>query len=69
MKLQRWWRGVLLLKLRTRSAIIIQTHFRGWIARKRAIRERHRITVIQVSYATFSSHALQKFFFEWCHCA
>ncbi|XP_024925563.3 uncharacterized protein LOC107420336 isoform X1 [Ziziphus jujuba] len=47
LKLQRWWRGVLLQKERTKSAVILQTHIRGWIARRKATRERHRITVIQ----------------------
>ncbi|KAL6332270.1 hypothetical protein AAG906_001985 [Vitis piasezkii] len=47
LKLQRWWRGVLLLKSRTKSAIIIQSHIRGWIARREATRERHRVVVIQ----------------------
>ncbi|XP_022716089.1 abnormal spindle-like microcephaly-associated protein homolog isoform X2 [Durio zibethinus] len=47
LKLQRWWRGVLLLKLRTKSAIIIQSHTRGWIARQKAYRERHSIVAIQ----------------------
>ncbi|PON84060.1 Beta-catenin [Trema orientale] len=46
-KLQRWWRGVLSLKLRTKSALIIQSHVRGWIARRNATRERHCIVVIQ----------------------
>lgn len=48
LKIQRWWRSFLELKLRIRSAIIIQSHFRGWTARKIATRERHRIRVIQV---------------------
>lgn len=47
LKLQRWRRGVLLLNSRTKSAIIIQSHIRGWIARREATRERHRVVVIQ----------------------
>ncbi|XVE51131.1 hypothetical protein DITRI_Ditri02bG0014400 [Diplodiscus trichospermus] len=47
LKLQRWWRRVLLLKLRTKTAIIIQSHARGWIARRKAYRERHSIVLIQ----------------------
>ncbi|XWS15589.1 hypothetical protein CRYUN_Cryun34aG0013700 [Craigia yunnanensis] len=47
LKLQRWWSGVLLLKLRTKSAIIIQSHTRGWIARQKAYREMHSIVAIQ----------------------
>ncbi|KAI9198577.1 hypothetical protein LWI28_028033 [Acer negundo] len=47
LRLQRWWRHVLLLKLRTRSAIIIQSHVRGWIARQKVYREKHCIVLIQ----------------------
>ncbi|TYI59160.1 hypothetical protein E1A91_D10G015400v1 [Gossypium mustelinum] len=47
LKLQRWWRGVLLLKSRARSVIIIQTHARGWIARQKAYRKRTCIVVVQ----------------------
>ncbi|CAK9327330.1 unnamed protein product [Citrullus colocynthis] len=46
-KLQRWWKGVLLLRLRSRSTIVIQSHIRGWISRRRAATERHRIVLIQ----------------------
>nr|KJB69306.1 hypothetical protein B456_011G015400 [Gossypium raimondii] len=47
LKLQRWWRGVLLLKSTARSVIIIQTHARGWIARQKAYRKRTCIVVVQ----------------------
>ncbi|KAL1146893.1 hypothetical protein V6Z11_A10G015900 [Gossypium hirsutum] len=47
LKLQRWWRSVLLLKLRTKSAIIIQSHSRGWIAKQKAYIERHCIVLLQ----------------------
>ncbi|KAH1048693.1 hypothetical protein J1N35_039477 [Gossypium stocksii] len=47
LKLQRWWRSVLLLKLRTKSAVIIQSHSRGWIAKQKAYIERHCIVLIQ----------------------
>ncbi|KAH9748073.1 Binding / calmodulin binding protein [Citrus sinensis] len=46
-KLQRWWKNVLLLKLKTKSAIIIQSHIRGWTARRRAYKEKHHIVLIQ----------------------
>ncbi|XP_077220572.1 binding / calmodulin binding protein isoform X3 [Tasmannia lanceolata] len=46
-KLQRWWKRVLLLRSKEDSAIIIQSHVRGWIARRKASRERHRVVVIQ----------------------
>ncbi|CAL5344536.1 unnamed protein product [Camellia sinensis] len=38
LKLQRWWRVVLMHKSRSKSAIIIQSHIRGWIARQEATR-------------------------------
>ncbi|TYG97164.1 hypothetical protein ES288_A10G015800v1 [Gossypium darwinii] len=47
LKLQRWWRGVMLLKLRTKSAIIIQSHARGWIPKRETCRQKHCIVVIQ----------------------
>ncbi|KAJ0018873.1 hypothetical protein Pint_10934 [Pistacia integerrima] len=45
LKLQRWWRHVLLSK--ATSVIIIQSHIRGWAARKKVSREKHRVVVIQ----------------------
>ncbi|KAL6197608.1 hypothetical protein ACLB2K_033215 [Fragaria x ananassa] len=47
MKLQRWWRSVLSLKLRTKSAVLIQSRIREWLARQKACRERHCSVVIQ----------------------
>ncbi|MCL7050659.1 hypothetical protein MKW94_027522 [Papaver nudicaule] len=48
LKLQRWWRRFLLLKSRrTRSAVVVQSYIRGWIARRKANRERNRVVVIQ----------------------
>ncbi|CAH1448301.1 unnamed protein product [Lactuca virosa] len=48
-KLQKWWRGILLSKTRTRtkSAILIQSNVRGWISRRTTAQRRHRIAVIQ----------------------
>ncbi|XP_022036907.1 abnormal spindle-like microcephaly-associated protein homolog isoform X1 [Helianthus annuus] len=48
-KLQRWWRGILLTQSqkRSRSAALIQSNVRGWIARKKAAQSKHRIAVIQ----------------------
>lgn len=48
LKLQRWWRSVLLFKLRTKSAIVIQSCLRGWIDRQRAAKQRQSIVMIQV---------------------
>jgi hypothetical protein len=45
LKLQRWWRGILFLKLRTKSAIVIQAHIRGWIGRQMASRERQCVAL------------------------
>lgn len=47
LKVQRWWKGVLLLKLRAKSAVIIQSHIRAWFARRNAAREKHLIVFIQ----------------------
>ncbi|TYJ99369.1 abnormal spindle-like microcephaly-associated protein-like protein [Cucumis melo var. makuwa] len=47
LKLQRWWKGVLLLRSRSRSIIVIQSHIRGWISRRRAATERQQIVLIQ----------------------
>ena len=50
-KLQRWWKRLLFLKLTDKSAIIIQSCARGWIARRKANIYRHHIVVIQVWYS------------------
>lgn len=47
-KLQRWWKGVLLLKLMNRSAVAIQSCTRGWIAKRKATVEKHRTSVMEV---------------------
>lgn len=47
LKLQRWWRGVLKQKSRTKSAAVIQSHVRGWIARREGNRKRQCIMIIQ----------------------
>ncbi|XP_050211865.1 uncharacterized protein LOC126662021 [Mercurialis annua] len=47
LKLQRWWRGVLLSKQRNKSAIIIQTYVRSWIRRQRISRESRLVVRIQ----------------------
>ncbi|KAL2339173.1 hypothetical protein Fmac_013619 [Flemingia macrophylla] len=46
-KLQRWWKGLLLQKLMTKSAIVIQSCTRGWIARRKTTVQKHRIIAIQ----------------------
>ncbi|KAJ4838684.1 hypothetical protein Tsubulata_003116 [Turnera subulata] len=47
LKLQRWWRGIVLRKLRAKAAIVIQSYVRGWIGRQKASRERQRVVVLQ----------------------
>ncbi|XP_019462775.1 PREDICTED: abnormal spindle-like microcephaly-associated protein homolog isoform X3 [Lupinus angustifolius] len=46
-RLQRWWKRVLLRRLMTKSAIIIQSCARGWMAKRKATIHRHNIAVIQ----------------------
>ncbi|XP_057719567.1 uncharacterized protein LOC130933991 [Arachis stenosperma] len=46
-KLQRWWKRLLFHKLANKSAMIIQSCARGWMARRKANIYRHRIVVIQ----------------------
>ncbi|KAJ6401897.1 hypothetical protein OIU84_014054 [Salix udensis] len=53
LKLQRWWRGVLLLKHRAKSAILVQSLVRGWIGRQQASRERQRVVVLQSHWKGF----------------
>ncbi|XP_076959429.1 uncharacterized protein LOC143635490 [Bidens hawaiensis] len=49
LKLQRWWRGILLTQSqkRTASAVLIQSNVKGWIVRKRAAQNKQRVAVIQ----------------------
>ncbi|XP_043688787.1 abnormal spindle-like microcephaly-associated protein homolog isoform X2 [Telopea speciosissima] len=47
LKLQRWWKNVLLMKSRRRAAILIQSHVRRWLAKRVARREWNRVVVIQ----------------------
>ncbi|KAL7130255.1 hypothetical protein ABFS83_13G122200 [Erythranthe nasuta] len=47
-KLQRWWRYYIIqVRVKTLSAVVIQSHFRGWMARQTAKRERQSVVVIQ----------------------
>jgi hypothetical protein len=57
-KLQRWWKHLLLHKLMTKSAIIIQSHIRGWVTRRKAVVYRHHIVVIQVLLYINSYHLI-----------
>ncbi|XP_065856735.1 uncharacterized protein [Euphorbia lathyris] len=50
LKLQRWWRSVLLQKLRTKSATTIQSYIRGWIGQRRASNKRHYVVIIQAHW-------------------
>ncbi|KAK9155747.1 hypothetical protein Sjap_003227 [Stephania japonica] len=53
LKLQRCWKRVLLYRAKIRSAITIQSYVRGWIARREAHRQKHRIVVIQSYWKGF----------------
>ncbi|XP_073145329.1 uncharacterized protein [Henckelia pumila] len=46
-KVQRWWRDVLRTKQMTKSAIVIQSHFRAWNAKQMVKREKKQVVVIQ----------------------
>ncbi|KAL1334639.1 hypothetical protein AAHE18_11G191700 [Arachis hypogaea] len=46
-KLQRWWKRLLFHKLANKSAMIIQSCARGWMARRKANIYRHQIVVVQ----------------------
>ncbi|XP_057811262.1 uncharacterized protein LOC131025484 [Salvia miltiorrhiza] len=47
LKLQRWWRHILQVRIKTKAAIVVQTYFRGWMARQMAKKEKQRAVVIQ----------------------
>ncbi|KAF6168038.1 hypothetical protein GIB67_011423 [Kingdonia uniflora] len=53
LKIQRWWKQVLLYKSKRKSAIVIQSCIRGWIGRRKASREKRRIVVIQSYWKGF----------------
>ncbi|QCD79727.1 myosin V [Vigna unguiculata] len=59
-KLQRWWKGHLLQILMTKSAIVIQSCTRGWIARRTANVQRHRIIVIQSHWKGYRARKASK---------
>ncbi|CAH9141785.1 unnamed protein product [Cuscuta epithymum] len=52
-KLQELWRAVLLHRQRQKSAVVIQSHIRGWIAKKRASWKRQMIVVIQSYFKAY----------------
>lgn len=49
LKLQRWWRRVLQQRIKSKCAIVVQTHVRGWMARQMAKKEKQKAVLIQVS--------------------
>ena len=49
-KLQRWWRSLLMRKLRTRSSIIIQSHIRGWLERREILLQKEAVIKIQSAF-------------------
>ncbi|KAK4439325.1 protein abnormal spindle [Sesamum alatum] len=58
-KLQRWWRNFLQVKVKTKSALVIQSHYRGWKARQMDIREK------QLKVKTKSVVVIQSHFRGW----
>ncbi|KAL0442917.1 UNVERIFIED_CONTAM: protein abnormal spindle [Sesamum latifolium] len=54
-KLQRWWRYVLQVQVKRKSALVIQSHFRGWKARQMALREK-QLKVKRKSALVIQSH-------------
>ncbi|KAK7292402.1 hypothetical protein RIF29_08181 [Crotalaria pallida] len=60
-KLQRWWKGLLLLKLKNKAAIIIQSCTRGWFARRIATVQRHHIVIQAQSCQNDAALEIQRF--------
>lgn len=60
-KLQRWWKGLLLLKLMNKSAIIIQSCTRGWIARRKTTIHRCHIVIQALSCQNDAALEIQRF--------
>eukprot|EP01018_Ginkgo_biloba_P018120 Gb_33771 [translate_table: standard] len=51
LKLQRWWRDI--LAHRSRSALVIQSHFRGWASRRVFSRAKHAAVLIQACWRSY----------------
>lgn len=49
-KLQRWWKRILMFKLRSHAAIVIQSYIRGCICRQKATKERQHAAAIQAHW-------------------
>ncbi|XP_047966003.1 abnormal spindle-like microcephaly-associated protein homolog isoform X1 [Salvia hispanica] len=47
LKLQRWWRHILLVRVKTKPAIVVQKYVRRWMARKMAKKEKQQAVMIQ----------------------
>ncbi|KAL1537350.1 abnormal spindle-like microcephaly-associated protein isoform X1 [Salvia divinorum] len=47
LKLQRWWRHILLVRIKKKPAIVVQKYVRRWMARKMAKKEKQQVVVIQ----------------------
>ncbi|XP_042029606.1 abnormal spindle-like microcephaly-associated protein homolog [Salvia splendens] len=47
LKLQRWWRHILLVRYKTKPTVVVQKYVRRWMARKVAKREKQQAVVIQ----------------------
>ena len=49
LKIQKWWKGILLLRARKKSILIVQAYVRGWLVRQETTRKRRCTVIIQVS--------------------
>lgn len=49
-KLQRWWRGLLLDRSRMDAVISVQASVRGWIARRDAAKRKQSISIVQAGF-------------------
>ncbi|XP_019087800.1 PREDICTED: abnormal spindle-like microcephaly-associated protein homolog [Camelina sativa] len=60
-KVQRWWRFLLhSQKMRRKSAVLIQSHIRGLLARRRTYVERHYIVMIQSHWRGYLTRKASK---------
>ncbi|XP_017230956.1 uncharacterized protein LOC108205485 isoform X2 [Daucus carota subsp. sativus] len=47
LKIQKWWKGILLLRARKKSILIVQAYVRGWLVRQETTRKRRCTVIIQ----------------------
>ncbi|EOA15912.1 hypothetical protein CARUB_v10004007mg [Capsella rubella] len=59
-KVQRWWRFLHSQKMRRTSAVLIQSHIRGLLARRRTSLKRHYIVMIQSHWRGYLTRKASK---------